>query len=107
MASFYKAIPRINFDTATLTASYQSINTSGLPEACLYLAFTNNSSNGIEISFDGVTDHDVILGGVRIEIPPAPFLNGENDGVWKKTQQIWVKGATSTAGDLFVAGYYL
>lgn len=107
VAAFWKAIPRVDLSTASLTTNFVSMAAAGLPQQCLFLVITNNSSNVIEISYDGVTAHDTILGASKTFLPIGAFLNdSENNKVWKRTQQIWVKSATSTAGTLSIAGYY-
>jgi len=52
-----RCIPRATFDPATLTGSYQSLNGTGFGDDIKILEVYNGGSVGIDISFDGVTDH--------------------------------------------------
>lgn len=61
MANGLRIIPQPlrTIDSATLTGTYQPI---GIPLsfACCLIKFVNNSTTLITISWDGVTDHDII-----------------------------------------------
>lgn len=108
-SDFFRSIPLVSFDTTGLSGTYQTLDASGLPTSCAYITLNNDSNNDITISFDGVTDNDILIGGQGPRSFPLSLsvpLIREN-GVWRKTQQIWVKSTTNTAGALYLSGYYL
>jgi hypothetical protein len=52
---------KAQFNPASLTGSYQALNSSGFSDAIKVLKIYNGSSTiAIDISLDGVTDHDFI-----------------------------------------------
>lgn len=96
------------FDTATLTGNYQLVSAAGLPRACFFLRLINSSNVDVIISYDGVTDHDVILGQ---SINPYPFQSlgqpQNNVALIPRGTKIWVKQRTAAgAGSFSIAGYY-
>ena len=55
------AVPKAEFDPATLTGTFSVMNGSGFSEAIRIWKLWNPSETvSIEISFDGVTPHDFI-----------------------------------------------
>lgn len=54
-------VPKAQFDPSTLTSSYQPMNGTGFQNSIKMLKLYNGSSTiSIDISLDGVTDHDFI-----------------------------------------------
>lgn len=105
---FLTTIPLESFDTATLTANYQVVEVAGLDDPCIGIRITNNSSNVILISMDGINDSDVILPNAVLEPPPQTNnVPNNKKGLMRKGQQFYVKSATATAGTLYIAGYVL
>lgn len=108
MNSYVSAIPLVSFDTAGLTTSYQAANASGLPNACFSINITNASGNVILISYDGTTDHEAIGANDNKEL-----LKGTGDHAqfnwcfFPKGRVFYVKSATSSAGAVYISGYYL
>ena len=102
------AVPYATFDTATLTANFQLVNGTGLPRACFLLRLMNSSAVDIIISYDGVTNHDLI---VSASINTFPFQSNSqpqnNAALIALGTKIWVKQRTGAAAGAFViAGYY-
>lgn len=102
------AIPYATFDTATLTANFQLVNGTGLAKACFLLRLINTSGVDIIISYDGVTNHDLISSA---SINTLPFQSNSqpqnNMALMALGTQIWVKQRTAAgAGAFVVAGYY-
>jgi hypothetical protein len=100
------AIPLISFNVAGL-AGYQSINApNGIPEACFSIVFSNNSNTNVIISYDGVTDHDIVLANSVIGFPIQTNAQPPN---WRallaKGTQFYVRGIAGV-GTFFVSGYY-
>ena len=62
-----QCVDKAQFDPASLTASYQPINGTGFSDTVKILKIFNPSTTiSIDISLDGVTDHDFI--------PPLAFM---------------------------------
>lgn len=100
------AITRASFDTSTLTANYQIVDTSGLEFACFALRFINISDSNIDLSYDGTNDHDIIPANSSIPINTqtnhTPYAG---IAYFSKGTKIYVKGA-ATAGTFYIVGYY-
>lgn len=108
LASF-QCIPRAVFNTATLTGTYSALNGTGFGDDIKILKIYNAGTQGIDISYDGVTDHDFYPAGATLIIDlqtnhsdnsayGAGTLNG------RKRQIIWGKGTAGT-GNLYIVGY--
>jgi hypothetical protein len=101
-----QAIARTSFDAATLNASYQGINASGLDEACFLIRILNNSTATIDVSYDGTTDHDRILASGLLEIPSQTNGSPQNwAALFAKGMIVYVKG-TAGVGTIYLMGYY-
>lgn len=60
-ANYVQCVPRAEFNPASLTGSYQTMNGAGFTEAIKVLKLYNGSTTiSIDISLDGVTSHDMI-----------------------------------------------
>jgi hypothetical protein len=66
--TYFQCIPRAVFNTATLTGSYAALNSSGFADDIKILKIYNAGTLGIDISYDGVTDHDFYPSGATIII---------------------------------------
>lgn len=85
-----------------MTASYQVINTGGLPNACHSVTILNGSNKDITMSMDGSTDDNFIVSGASLTITsPAGSINGV-----KKGQLFYAKGTAGT-GTVYVSGKYM
>jgi hypothetical protein len=94
-------IPLVSLNTAALTGNYQPLS-EGLPYACEALRVTNNCANTLLISFDGVTDHEVVLPNSEILLPG----NLVEDNCFKQGTTVFVKGAF-VAGRIYLSGYWV
>jgi hypothetical protein len=98
------AIPLGAIAANTFTGAYQLIG--GLPHACFMLRFINNSTEDVLISYDGVTDNDVIIHDTTVQLDPQANSQPNNFiCVFPKGMTIYVKAANGT-GEFYVAGYY-
>lgn len=93
-------ITRAVFDPSTLTGTYQPLNSSGFTDDIKILKMFNGGAVGIDISFDGVVDHDFWPSGATLIIDfqtnhadSSSYGSGTLYG--RKGQIIW--GKTSTA----------
>jgi len=98
-----------SFNAASLTGTYQAINSSGLDFSCFMLQFTNSSTADVTISFDGTNDHEFIP-GTAADIPRsvkqiyAPASNTSQAIVFPKNTIIYVKGSAGV-GTLYLSAY--
>lgn len=84
--------------------AYQLIG--GIPQACFMLRFINNTDEDVLVSYDGVTDNDVVVHGTTVQLEPQTNSQPNNYiCVFPKGLTIYVKGANGT-GEFYVAGYY-
>lgn len=99
-------VPMTTFLSSSVTGTYAPIITGGLAHACFSISITNNSTQDITISFDGVNDSDYIPKATIKNIPPLYALIAQtNSAQFPLGTQIYVKGTAGT-GDIYVAGYY-
>lgn len=84
--------------------TYQLVG--GLPQACFMLRFINNTSEDVLVSYDGVTDNDVIIHETTSQIDPQANSQPNNFiCVFPKGMTIYLKAAQGT-GEFYIAGYY-
>lgn len=102
-----KAIPMVTFDTATLAGAYLPINPAGLPQACSTITIKNNSNMDLAISYDGVTQHDILEDGDWLGYMPSQLLSQptNNRCLWPKGLKIYVKSAVGV-GNVYLTGFY-
>jgi hypothetical protein len=108
MAGF-QFITRAVFDTSTLTGTYQTLNSTGFSGNIKSLKIYNAGTNGIDISYDGVTDHDYFPAGATIILDlQANHSTDSSNGMGilegRKGQIIYGKGTAGT-GNLYIIGY--
>ncbi len=111
MAELYsfQCIPRATFDLTTLTGTYQSLNGSGFGDDIKILEIFNGSAVGVDISFDGVTDHAFWPSGATLIIDfqtnhSDNASNGAGTLNGRKGQKIYGKTST-TSTQLQITGY--
>lgn len=70
--------------------------------------FTNNSDGDVLISWDGVTDHEILPAGSFVLLDIASNKQQDNTLYIAKGTQFWVKdsGAAGTVGDIYLSVYY-
>ncbi len=101
------AIPIASIDSATFTGAYQLVNGTGLAQACFLLRIVNNSDRIVTISYDGVTDNDIIPNATHFELNPQSNSQPNNfTCLFSKGQKIYVKGLAGGTGLVYLAGYY-
>lgn len=101
-----KAIPLTNIASSSLTANYQAINPGGLPNACFEIVFTNGSTTGVTLSYDGTTDHEYVL-STGTKILNAQTNSAPNNHVanFPIGTIVYAKGTAGT-GNLYLSGYF-
>lgn len=107
--SYLAPITRAVFDPGTLTGSYQALNGTGTTDDVKILKIYNGGSVGIDISFDGVTDHDFWPAGATLIIDSqanhiAVSISGSGVKYIPKGQIIYGKSSTVSA-QLIISGF--
>jgi hypothetical protein len=100
-------IVRTTLAGSSLTSSFQPINPNGLDGACFSIAIANTTTAAVDISYDGVNTHDVVLTGATTEV--LAQTNAQPNGwvaLFQKGLIVYVKGASS-AGNIYLSGYYV
>lgn len=97
------AVPLISFDSASLTASYQSLGPT--PNSLSFIRFVNDSDTDVSISYDGSTNNDIVLAGTEYQLNLSSFLGDNGRGAqFPKGKQVYAKGTAGT-GLFYVVGY--
>lgn len=100
------AIPLTTFNSASMLATYQAINTVGLPQPCILIRLINNSNQAVTVSYDGTTDHEYIPASTTVLLEFQTNSQPSNYGTtMKKGTVVSVKG-TSGSGTIALVGYY-
>ncbi len=98
------AIPLAAVNANTFNGTYQLVG--GLPQACFMLRFINNTTEDVLISYDGVTDNDVVIHDTTAQLDPQANSQPNNFiCVFPKGMTIYLKAANGT-GEFYIAGYY-
>ena len=104
------AVPKSEFNPATLTGAFQVLNGTGLADAVgIWKLYNGSLTASIEISFDGVTPHDFIppMGTLIVDFQAnhdAAASFGTGVKKLKKGQIIWGRTAPNPAY-LQIIGY--
>lgn len=99
--SSVQCVTKAVFNPATLTGTYQVMNGTGFTEDVKILKMYNASTTvSIDISFDGITDHDFIppLGTIIIDFQTnhsSKTTYGNGTLYLRKGQLLWGKTAES------------
>lgn len=101
-----QAIPIALINAATFAGAYLPINPGGLPEACFSLRILNDSDQNIVISFDGVTDHFVMLDNSVIELPFQNFSQPNNQTCLMALGTVVYVKANVGTGAVTLSGFY-
>lgn len=102
-------IVMVSFDSATLTGSYQSVNssTSGLPFPLVILKVVNDATTAVTVSYDGTNDHDYAPIGGQFVYDYQSNKQPQNDrSILAKGTQVYVKG-TAGVGTIKLIGWYI
>ena len=101
-----KAVALSSFSSASVSGSYQAISTA-LPNACGILRIMNASNQDITISYNGSTDHEVVLANSTLEVDSqklAPYNSAFAN--FKIGTVVYAKGTAGT-GTIYVSAYYI
>lgn len=102
-----QAITLASFDTASLSTSFQVVNSAGLTKPCFLLRIVNNSDKDVTISYDGTNAHDFVPDGGTLELPVQTNSQPNTyTALFPIGFKVYVKGASSGSGLVYLAGYY-
>ena len=104
--NFIEAIPLTSINANTFTGNYQAVNGTGTPEACTLIRFTNDTTVDVTISFDGVTPHDYLRTGDKLELNLQANSQPSNYASSLKQGSVVYVAAAGGTGLLYFAGYY-
>ena len=102
-----KAIEMDNRNSNTLDGTFQVLNAGGLPKACTIIKIVNDSDRDVLISYDGVTDHDYVPLGDKLELNLQ--ANSQPNGYASSMAQgtvFYVRGLAGGTGYIYLVGYY-
>jgi len=85
----------VDYDTA--------INPDGLPESCQILRLTNDTSNDVTVSGDGLIDHEYLRAGTSLLIY-AMYV--KERAAFMKGGKIYLRGTAGQSGSIYLSGYY-
>lgn len=98
-------IPRASFDVSGLTGSYQAIDASGFDNAVVIIKMYNGGTTGVDISWDGSTDHDYMPAGSTLILDIATNRNKSDQKFAAEAGQIiYVKGTAGT-GNVYLSAW--
>lgn len=105
MASRNKIEPvvRHTFDTSTLTGSYQLLSSGGFSSDLAIYKMYNSGSTDIDISYNGVDDHDICPAGGTFVLDIQANKEGDK-AAWPVGRETFIKG-TASVGTLYETGY--
>jgi hypothetical protein len=98
-----KPMTRLSIDSATFTGAYQKIGIGD--RSCCLFKMLNNSTVDVDVSMDGIVDHDFIpAGGAFIVDCATNKAENAHTLTFGNRQDFWVKGTAGT-GKVYVMGY--
>ena len=103
-----KPLEMTAIESTTLTVgTLRVINSAGFEGAPIMLRITNGSDKFVTISFDGVTDHIVVLAGSSVDLNfQTNSRPGNNVALLPKGTKLYAAGTAGQAGFIYVSGFY-
>lgn len=104
--NFVSALGRSSRAASTFDGTYLPINTSGLLHPCFLIRIINDTSEDVDISYDGVASHDFIGAGETLQ------LNFQSNSSPANKQALFLQGsivyvsAAAGTGTIYLVGYY-
>lgn len=107
---YFQCIPLSTYNTASISGTYAALNASGFASPIRVMKIYNAGSAAVTISYDGVTDHDIIPAGYTFQISLQAnhadnSAYGSGTLVGRQGQIIYGKGTAGT-GNLYISGYF-
>lgn len=110
MSNYLYPIEANIFNSNALNNNFQALYLAGgLPNPCVILRIQNASNRVLEISFDGVNLHEVILVGdvLIINAQTVALPNSYVSQIKKGTQIYGAAAAGAGVGLIYISGYYI
>ena len=107
--NFVKAVQLREYDAAALSGVLDPISDIPLEGACFLIRIVNNSNTTIQISYDGVVGHDVILPNTALQLDFQTNASPSNyQALLRKGALVWVVSESGLAGvgTIYLIGYY-
>ncbi len=102
-----KAATRGSLAGLSVSGTYQAINTTPFVGPCFRVAIYNTTNSAVDISYDGVVDHDVVPATSYVVIDAQTYAQPTgNVALFAKNLTVYVKGSAA-AGNIYVSGYYV
>jgi hypothetical protein len=104
--NFVASIELQDFNVAGLVAGFAPVDVNGIESHILILRIINDSNKAVIISYDGVTDHDIVAAGTSVTYNLQS--NSEpNNWVYQLREGtvFYVRGAAG-AGHIYFSGWY-
>ena len=105
----FQAIPALQFNTATLTGSFQPISVNGFGDNIKIMEVYNGSAVPIDVSYDGINLHAVWPPGATLiidfqtnHLDNPPYGSGCLNG--RLGQNVWVRTSVNPTY-LTIGGY--
>ena len=92
--------------SSALTGTYLAINSSPLPNNVYILRIYNAGSTDITITYDGVTDQDVVPAATLFEIQGFPIGSNTQGAMLPALLTVSAKGTAGT-GNIYISAYTL
>lgn len=104
--NFVASMEMQSFNIAGLAAGFTAVDVDGIESHLLILRIINDSNKAVIVSYDGVTDHDIIPAGTNVTYNLQSNSEPQN---WvyqlKEGTVFWVRGAAG-AGFIYFSGWY-
>lgn len=100
-----KAIPVQAFNAASLLVNFQPI-TAGIPESVFLIRIVNLSNVFVDISYDGITNHDIVPANSTLQLDfKTSSLPSNPSAHLAKGSRIFVAG-TAGVGFIYMSAYF-
>lgn len=102
-----KALVLSTFNSASVTGTYQSINSPGFTKPPFFVRIVNASNTAITVSYDGINDNEYIPANGVFELPSQANAQPKSEvALFPARTQVYIKGAAG-AGTITLSGYYV
>lgn len=102
-----KSVPLSIFSSASLSGTYQAMNSGGLPNACFLVKISNGGGTDIFISYDGTNDAEMVRANSDFVLPSQSNSQpNAQKALSPKGRVFYVKG-TAGMGNISLSGYYV
>lgn len=104
--NFVASIEMQSFNVAGLAAGFAAVDVDGIESHLLVLSILNNSNTPVIVSYDGVTDHDIIVAGERVVYNLQSNSEPQNWVYQLKEGTVFYVRGVAGAGFIYFSGWY-